>query len=197
MITVKEAIIVEGKYDKITLSSYINGTIIETNGFKIFKEKEKILMIKHLAEKRGIVILTDSDNAGFKIRNYLKQCTNEGNIKNAYIPEIAGKEKRKKKPSAEGTLGVEGMTPDVIKTALVNAGCTVNKSSTVPKNEITKLMLYSDGFIGKDNSSELRNRLKKYLKLPKSLSANGLLEYLNIMYSAEEYKKIYKDLQKN
>ena len=138
MIKIKEAIIVEGKYDKNTLSQIVDAPIIETSGFGIFKDKEKKELFKRLAEKRGVIILTDSDGAGFVIRNHLKGILKSGTVKQAYIPEIPGREKRKQKISKEGLLGVEGMTPEIIISALKRAGATIDGCESTDKSKITK-----------------------------------------------------------
>ncbi len=192
MIHLKEAVIVEGKYDKIKLSSVTDALIITTDGFGVFKNKEKLALIKSLAESRGVIILTDSDSAGFKIRSYIKGCTQKGKIYNVYIPEIFGKEKRKAEPSKEGKLGVEGIPADILKNALIKSGVTVSEKNAYLKEKngwADKITLYDDGFIGKDNSEERRKKLLKLLKLPSLLSANSLIEVLNTMYTPEEYKK--------
>lgn len=192
MVKLKQAVIVEGKYDKIKLSSIIDSLIITTDGFGVFKNSEKSALIKELAEKQGVIILTDSDSAGFKIRNYIKNITGKGKIINVYIPDIFGKEKRKAAASKEGKLGVEGVPNDIIITALEKAGVTAAKNEDnnkdTNKNEITRIMLYEDGFMGKDGSSERRKKLLKALSLPEMLSTNGLLEVLNTMFSLEEYE---------
>lgn len=192
MVKLKQAVIVEGKYDKIKLSSIIDSLIITTDGFGVFKNSEKSALIKELAEKQGVIILTDSDSAGFKIRNYIKNITGKGKIINVYIPDIFGKEKRKTAPSKEGKLGVEGVPNDIIIAALEKAGVTAanneDNNKDTNKNAITRIMLYEDGFIGKDGSSERRKKLLKALSLPEMLSTNGLLEVLNTMFSLEEYE---------
>ena len=163
MISIKEAIIVEGKYDKMRLKSAVDATIIETNGFRIFKDKEKVNLIKQLAQKQGIIILTDSDSAGFLIRNHLRGIVPQEQIKNAYIPQIKGKEKRKDHPSKEGTLGVEGVDEDIILKALQNAGAVCGKEN---QELITKTDLYNLGLTGGEKSKILRTALLKQLKLP-------------------------------
>lgn len=192
MVKLKQAVIVEGKYDKIKLSSIIDSLIITTDGFGVFKNSEKSALIKELAEKQGVIILTDSDSAGFKIRNYIKNITGKGKIINVYIPDIFGKEKRKTAPSKEGKLGVEGVPNDIIIAALEKAGVTAanneDNNKDTNKNAITRIMLYEDGFMGKDGSSERRKKLLKALSLPEMLSTNGLLEVLNTMFSLEEYE---------
>lgn len=192
MIHLKEALIVEGKYDKIKLSSITDALIITTDGFGVFKNKEKLALIKSLAENQGVIILTDSDSAGFKIRNYIKNCTQRGKIYNVYIPDIFGKEKRKSEPSKEGKLGVEGIPSDILKNALIKSGVAVSENNVAEKKKqawANKIMLYDDGFIGKDNSEEKRKKLLNLLKLPSLLSSNSLIEVLNAMYTSQEYEK--------
>lgn len=194
MLKVKQAVIVEGKYDKIKLSSIIDGVIIQTDGYGIFKNKEKIDLIRFYANNTGIIILTDSDSAGFKIRNYLKGAIGEGNIINVYTPDIFGKEKRKVKQSAEGKLGVEGLSAETILEAFEKANITdvSVKDSTTPK--ITHTDLYSLGLSGNTNSRIIRQKLLKKLNLPERLTTNGLLEVLNTMYSLEDLENILKSI---
>ncbi len=187
MIKVNQAVIVEGKYDKIKLSSVIDGVIIVTNGFGIFKDKEKLELIRYYAEKTGIIILTDSDNAGRKIRGYIKGAIKNGNITNVHIPDIFGKEKRKTKPSAEGKLGVEGVDVKVLKEAFAKAGISSDERTT-PK-DITKLTMFELGLSGGNDSSNLRKKLQSRLGLPSMLSAGALLEVLNTMMTAAELKE--------
>ena len=184
MIKLKEAVVVEGKYDKIRLASVIDGVIIVTNGFGIFKDKEKLSLIRFYAEKTGIIILTDSDRAGFVIRNHIKGAVKKGSIRNVYIPEILGKERRKVKPSAAGTLGVEGMDKEVLLKAFERAGIKTLDSNEPEREErepITKTDLYFLGLSGGKNSSELRIKLLRHYGLPTLLSANSMLEVLNTM----------------
>lgn len=195
MIKVKQAIIVEGKYDKIKLSSIIDGLIITTDGFSVFKDKEKIALIRQLAENQGIIILTDSDSAGFKIRNHIKSVTPKGKIVNIYIPDIFGKEKRKAAPSKEGKLGVEGMPADILKDAFKKAGITSVADREAGMKEITRIMLYDDGLIGKEGSEIKRKKLLKRLSLPELLSVSCLLEVLNSVYSLEEYRNALKEIE--
>lgn len=197
MIKVKQAVIVEGKYDKIKLSSIIDGLIITTDGFGLFKDKEKLALIRELSQKQGVIILTDSDSAGFKIRSYIKGCTKNGKITNIYIPDIFGKEKRKTAPSKEGKLGVEGIPASILIEAFEKAGVAVcNEEQPIDEREkITRIMLYDDGFIGRDGSEEKRKRLLKKLSLPEMLSTGALLEVLNSMFTAEEYREAAKECQ--
>ena len=195
MIKIEQAIIVEGKYDKIKLSSIVNAVIIVTNGFGIFKDEEKLELIRYYARKTGIIILTDSDSAGFQIRNHIKGAVKNGKIYNVYIPDIIGKEKRKVKPSAEGKLGVEGVEKKIILKAFENAGITASESSDNSIPEITKTDLYMLGLSGGNNSSILRKKLLAYLKLPSLLSANSMLEVMNTMMSYDELKEIMDKIQ--
>lgn len=192
MIHLKEALIVEGKYDKIKLSSITDALIITTDGFSVFKNKEKLALIKSLAESCGVIILTDSDSAGFKIRNYIRGCTQKGKIINVYIPEIFGKEKRKAVPSKEGKLGVEGIQADILRNAFEKSGVVLSDSEK-PKTEwATKIRLFDDGFTGKENSEEKRKKLLRLLSLPSLLSTNSLIEVLNTMFTQEEYENAVK-----
>ena len=196
MIKVKEAIIVEGKYDKIKLKSFIDATIITTNGFRIFKNKKQVEMIKRLSHTNGILILTDSDAAGFMIRNHIKNIAPNGNVKQAYIPDIYGKEKRKEKPSKEGKLGVEGVSQNIIIDAIIKSGATIENMEGNIKQEnqgakvISKLDFFEDGLSGGEKSKEKRLEFIKYLNLPEHLSANSLLEVVNNIITYDEYKSI-------
>lgn len=190
---VNEAVIVEGKYDKIKLSSVIDGMIIVTNGFGIFKDKEKLELIRYYAEKTGIIILTDSDNAGRKIRGYIKGAVKNGRITNVYIPDIFGKEKRKTKPSAEGKLGVEGIDVKTLSEAFARAGISTSEPKAV--KDITKLTMFELGLSGGADSSILRKKLQQRLKLPSALSAGALLEVLNTMMTASELSEHIQKLR--
>ena len=187
MIKLKEAVIVEGKYDKIKLSSLVDGLIITTDGFGIFKDREKRELIKALAKKRGIIILTDSDSAGFLIRSHIKGFVSDGEIKNVFIPDVFGKEKRKSASSKEGKLGVEGMDRELLENALKKAGIVEEKTSPNAK-KVLKSDLFEDGISGGADSKAKRTRLLKELGLPERMSANALLETVNALYSFEEYK---------
>ena len=191
MISIKEAVIVEGRYDKIKLSEVIDTPVIETGGFRIFKDKEKQNLIRKIAEERGILVLTDSDSAGFVIRNFLKGSVPEEKIKHAYIPQIKGKEKRKSEASKEGLLGVEGVSAQVIADAVRKSGATIlGEDNEIKKSEITKQDLYELGLTGKDNSAILREELLRKLELPTYLSTNAMLSALNCLYSLEELKEL-------
>lgn len=184
MLKIDEAVIVEGKYDKIKLSSIIDTVIIVTNGFGIFKDREKLELIRYYAKATGIIILTDSDNAGRKIRGYLKSAVRNGNIRNVYVPDVFGKEKRKDKPSAEGKLGVEGIDKELILEAFAKSGITT--SVREKPHDISKLTLYELGLSGGTQSSILRKQLQRSLNLPECLSATALVEVLNTMMTADE-----------
>ncbi len=187
MIKLKQAVIVEGKYDKIKLQSVVDAVIITTDGFSIYKDKKKMELIRAFAQKDGVVILTDSDGAGFQIRSHLKSCIGGGKVYNIYIPDIFGKEKRKEKPSKEGKLGVEGIPAEILREAFEKAGITAdNSADTKP---VTRENLFDDGFIGMQNSSELRRRLIKELNLPERLTTNSLLDVLNSLIGYDKYKQ--------
>lgn len=193
MIKIEQAVVVEGKYDKIKLSSIIDAVIIPTNGFSIFRDAEKRELIRYYAEKTGIIILTDSDRAGFIIRNYIRGAVGSGKIINVYIPDIMGKEKRKTKPSAEGKLGVEGMEKKIILEALKKAGVTA--SATENREKLTKTDLFELGLSGGKNSSDKRKKLLEYLKLPSLLSANSMLDVLNTMLNKNELNEIMRIIE--
>lgn len=197
MIEIKEAVIVEGKYDKIKLSAIIDTIIIETDGFAIFKDKEKQKLIRFLAEKRGIIIMTDSDSAGFKIRNFINGITKSENIKNVYIPDIYGKEKRKTEASKEGKLGVEGMKTDVIMSALQKAGVLCVENEKSQSREITHTDFFEDGISGGENSSEIRKALAKELELPERISSSALLRIINVYMTYDEYKVAVTKVKNN
>lgn len=192
MIKLKAPIIVEGKYDKITLSNIVDTLIISTDGFGIFKNKEKRDMIKALAEKNGIIVMTDSDSAGLVIRNHIKGFIDPKKIINVYVPCLKGKERRKDTFSKEGLLGVEGMSREVIEEALKKSGvCKIPACSDGRK--ITKLEFFELGFSGKESSREKRKSLLEKLGLPQNLSANAMLEILNTLYCRDELEEILKN----
>lgn len=185
MLQIKQAIIVEGKYDKIKLASLVKAVIIQTNGFGIYKNQELLELIRYYAKTTGILILTDSDRAGFQIRNYIRGAVPEGEIKNIYIPDVFGKERRKVKPSAEGKLGVEGIDAEILREAFRKAGILTEE---MPISEpITKTDLYFAGMSGRPESAEKRRAFQKELNLPSNLSASALLEVLNHMMTREEF----------
>lgn len=189
MIKVSEAVIVEGKYDKIKLSPLIDGLIIDVGGFRVFKDKKMINLIRKLAVATGILILTDSDNAGFMIRNYIKGSIKVGTVKHAYIPDVYGKERRKFKPSKEGKLGVEGMNEDVLL-KIIESAVEVKIEDRGREPQITKIDLYCDGFSGSLNSKEKRRKILKQLNLPEHLTVNAMLPVLNSIMTYSEYKHI-------
>lgn len=191
-IKLTEAVIVEGKYDKIKLSNILDAFIIETNGFAIFKDKSKLSFIKKLAKERGIIILTDSDHAGFMIRNYISSGVPKEQIKNVYIPDIFGKEKRKDTPSKEGKLGVEGMTKEVILASLEKAG--VSSTSSVCDNPITTVDFYDLGLTGGANSKAKRKTVCKALDLPEFLSTSSLISCINNFMTKEEFFDLCQNL---
>ena len=195
MIRLKEAVIVEGKYDKIRLSSLIDALIIPTGGFSIFQDKDKRNWIRKLAKEKGIVILTDSDRAGREIRNYIQSIVGkEGTVYHAYIPEIFGKEKRKTKPSKEGTIGVEGTPDEIILKALKAAGVTQDRSNSVSAG-LTKADLMEVGLVGLGESAQKRRMLLEKLLLPKNLSANAMLKAINSSLSKEEFYDLCSRLE--
>ena len=188
LIRLDTPVVVEGKYDKIRLSNIIDAPIITTNGFGIFKDTEKRKLIARLAREKGIIIITDSDNAGMIIRNHIKNIANDGKIINVYLPQILGKEKRKTKGSADGFLGVEGTSDDIIVSALAKSGITGKKTNTTEK-VVTKSVLFAMGFYGGENSSDLRKGLLKYMDLPDNLSVNAFLEAINLLYGYDKFLK--------
>ena len=191
MHSVREVIVVEGRYDKNALSQVVDAVIIETSGFGIFNDAEKRKLLQTMAEARGLIVLTDSDGAGFVIRNYIKGCVDPKLVKHAYIPDIYGKERRKSAPSREGKLGVEGMKPQVLLDALIRAGVMFDdeeNKKTAPR--ISKADMYARGLSGREGSAEKRARLIKQLGLPERLTADGLLDVLNATMSREEFLSI-------
>ena len=182
MIILNEIIVVEGKYDKIKLSRLFDTLIIATDGFRIYKDKQKAQLIKTAALKRGVIIITDSDTAGLRIRNRVRQLVGDAKVKNVYLPQIAGKEKRKAKPGAEGLLGVEGIPDEIILNAVAA------QTSEAPKREkITKAELFDMGLCGGENSSELRKKLCAAFGLPQNLSTAALLDTINVLYTKDEF----------
>ena len=192
MLNIREAIAVEGRYDKNTLSQVVDTLIIETRGFGIFKDPERMALLRRAAERRGLIVLTDSDGAGFVIRNRIKSAIPGKFLKHAYIPDVYGKERRKRQPGKEGKLGVEGMSPQVLEQVLRRAGATFLEEGA-PEREspaLTKADLYAAGLTGRPDSAQRRQALLKRLDLPKHMTANALLEVLNACYSAQEIEKL-------
>ena len=190
MVKIKEVIVVEGCYDKNTLSQILDATILETAGFGIFKDKKQMALLRSAAEKRGLIVFTDSDGAGFVIRNHIKSAIPGKFLKHAYIPDIYGKERRKAAPGKEGKLGVEGMTREVILEALRRAGATFEGEEASAFGQITKQDLMALGLSGGADASARRLALLKKLNLPEHMSANAMLQALNLLYSLEELKAI-------
>lgn len=197
MIKVDMPIIVEGKYDKIKLKSIIDGIILTTNGYGIYKNKEKMALIRKYAEKSGIIILTDSDGAGFQIRNHLKSALGNVRIVNIYIPDIFGKERRKAEPSKEGKLGVEGIDKEILIKAFTEAGVISGENSAEKREPwLTKADYMALGLSGGENSSLLRTELAKKLGLPERITGKALFEALNELYSKDEVIPLIKEIQK-
>ena len=195
MLKIREAIVVEGRYDKNILSQIVDAPILETSGFGIMKDRQQLALLRKVAKSRGLIVFTDSDGAGFVIRNFLKGAIASQYLKHAYIPDIAGKEKRKSSPGKEGKLGVEGMTPQVILDALRKAGATVlGEESICTAGNITKQDMMELGLSGGRDSSTLRQRLLKKLDLPEHMSANALLQAVNLLYTLDELRQILSQL---
>ena len=197
MVKIQEAIVVEGRYDKNTLSQIVDAPIFETHGFGIFKDKEQMALLRAVAERRGLIVFTDSDGAGFVIRNHIKSAIGGKFLKHAYIPDIPGKEKRKAAPGKEGKLGVEGMTKEVILSSLRAAGATFADASEIPTGGITKQNLYELGLSGGADSSRKRLNLQRKLNLPEHMSANALLLALNMLYTKDALSDLVKAMEKD
>lgn len=195
MVHIKEAILVEGRYDKNTLSQIVDAPIFETSGFGIFKNKEQMALLRRVAESRGLIVFTDSDGAGFVIRNHVKSTIPAQHLKHAYTPDISGKERRKSAPGKEGKLGVEGMTRDVILEALRRAGATFEEQTQNKTGGITKQDMVALGLSGGKGSASLRQQLLKRLEFPEKMSTNALLQALNLLLTLEELTDIVKTLE--
>ncbi len=195
MRSVEEVILVEGRYDKNALSQVVDAVILETGGFGIFKDKQKQALLRKLAAQRGLIVLTDPDGAGFVIRNFIKGCVPPEQIRQAYVPDLYGKEKRKSSPSKEGKLGVEGMRPQVLLQALERAGAHFhNEAKGMPAEQrISKADLYRCGLSGGPGSREKRKSLLKRLELPERLTADGLLDVLNALMGREDFLRLVQD----
>lgn len=193
-IKLRQAVVVEGKYDKIRLESVVDALILTTDGFRIYKDTEKRALFRALAKSRGLIVLTDSDAAGFQLRGHLSGIVGDGELIHVYIPDIFGKEKRKRIASAEGKLGVEGMDPDILREAFARAG--VIEGRETPVDPITRQDLYEDGLTGGPNSAERRRALYARLGLPKRLSTSAALELLNHMLTREQYRQHIKALDR-
>lgn len=194
-IKINETVVVEGKYDKIKLSSVLDANIITTDGFRIYKNDELIALLRALAVKTGLVVITDSDTAGRKIRNFIGGVVKDGQVTNIFLPKVRGKEKRKTEPSKEGFLGVEGLDIKIIRDALERYGiaCADFQSETLPARKVTKTDLYEHGLSGRENSAAKRKKLFGLLRLP-DISANALVETVNLLMSYEEYENLVANL---
>ena len=194
MIKIREAIVVEGRYDKNTLSQLVDAPILETSGFGIMKDKQQLKLLRRVAQTRGLIIFTDSDGAGFVIRNFLKGAIEPKYLRHAYIPDIQGKEKRKAAPGKEGKLGVEGMSREIILEALRRAGATIEGEDSAASHQITKQDLMELGLSGGADASAKRLALLKKLDLPEHMSANAMLQALNLLMDPEELKSMINKL---
>ena len=192
---VREVIVVEGRYDKNALRQTVEATVVETGGFGVFNDRERLALLRRLAAERGLILLTDSDGAGFVIRNFLKGAIPQSQLKQAYIPDVCGKERRKAAPGKEGKLGVEGMGPRVLLAALERAGATFEDAGAAAEKgaSITKADLYALGLSGGADSQRRRQALLKRLGLPERMTANALLEALNILYTREEFLALMEE----
>ena len=194
MIKIREAIVVEGRYDKNTLSQIVDAAILETSGFGIMNDKAQLALLRKVAATRGLIVFTDSDGAGFVIRNYLKGALPAKHLKHAYIPDIPGKEKRKAAPGKEGKLGVEGMRPEIIVDALRRAGATIEGETSIRQSGcITKQDLMELGLSGASNSEERRKALLKKMNLPAHMSSNAMLQALNLLVTLDELRELLQE----
>ena len=189
MVKVREAIVVEGRYDKNTLSQVVDAAIFETSGFGIMKNADQLALLRRVAKSRGLIIFTDSDGAGFVIRNFLKSAIDGAYLKHAYIPDIPGKEKRKSAPGKEGKLGVEGMRPDIIVEALRRAGATIEGETEKKTGGLTKQDMMELGLSGGKDSSLLRKKLLSRLELPEHMSSNAMLQALDILFTRQQLQQ--------
>ena len=191
---IREAIVVEGRYDKAALAGVVDTLILDTAGFGVFRDGEKLALLRRLAEKRGLIVLTDPDGAGFVIRNYLKGAIPKGQVKHAYVPDVYGKERRKRAPGKEGKLGVEGMSPDVLRRAVLNAGATVLDGDAPERaaGNLTPADLFALGLSGTADAAERRGELLKRLGLPERMSAKALLAALNALYTPGELEELFR-----
>ena len=195
MIRIKEVIVVEGRYDKNTLSQAVDATIVETSGFGIFHNQQLLSLLRRMAQARGLIILTDPDGAGFLIRSYLKGAIDPSLVRHAYVPDVSGKERRKTAPSKEGKLGVEGMRPEVLVEALRRAGATIEgENAPKPANTITKQDLYAAGLSGGPNSAQKRAALCRRLELPERISANALADVLGALMDRDALMALAAEL---
>ena len=190
MVKIREAILVEGRYDKNTLAQIVDAPILESRGFGIFKDKKQLALLRQVAQRRGLIVFTDSDGAGFVIRNHIKSAIPAQYLKHAYIPDVPGKERRKSAPGKEGKLGVEGMKPEVILEALRRAGATIEGERCAGTNQITKQDLMELGLSGGLNSSDRRKMLLRKLNFPEHMSPNAMLQALNLLMDLDELKEL-------
>ena len=194
MVKIKQAIVVEGKYDQNTLSQLVDATIFQTRGFGVMHDKALLELLRKAAKMTGLIIFTDSDGAGFVIRNFLKGALPKEGVLHAYIPDIPGKEKRKRAPGKEGLLGVEGMTKEILLSALENAGADLGgEAAKKPGDTITKFDLYTAGLSGRPDSAAKRAAFLEKLRFPAHMSANALLDALNLLYTREEFLALFED----
>ncbi len=194
MVKIRQAIVVEGKYDQNTLSQLVDATIFQTRGFGVMHDKALLELLRKAAKTTGLIIFTDSDGAGFVIRNFLKGALPKEGVFHAYIPDIPGKEKRKRAPGKEGLLGVEGMTKEILLSALENAGADLGgEAAKKPGDTITKFDLYTAGLSGKPDSASKRAAFLEKLRFPAHMSANALLDALNLLYTREEFLALFED----
>ena len=194
MVKIREAIVVEGRYDKNTLSQIVDAPILETSGFGIFKNKEQMALLRRVAEKRGLIVFTDADGAGFVIRNHIKSAIPGKFLKHAYTPDIFGKERRKEKAGKEGKLGVEGLSEEIITEALTKAGVFHKECEKADSIPVTVNDLYEDSLTGHDNSAERKRKLLKALSLPSRMSNSQLLKLINTFMTYEDYKKAVMEI---
>lgn len=191
MLKIREAIVVEGRYDKNTLSQVVDAPIFMTNGFGIMKDKAQLELLRQVAQRRGLIVFTDADGAGFVIRNFLKGAIPVQQLKHAYIPDVYGKERRKSAPGKEGKLGVEGMPPEVIKDCLSRAGATIEgEGNLAPSMQITKQDFANLGLSGGLSSSQKRKKILKVMNMPEHMSSNAMLQAVNLLYTKEEFVRL-------
>ena len=194
MVKIRQAIVVEGKYDQNTLSQLVDTTIFQTRGFGVMRDKALLELLRKAAKTTGLIIFTDSDGAGFVIRNFLKGALPKEGVLHAYIPDIPGKEKRKRAPGKEGLLGVEGMTKEILLSALENAGADLGgEAAKKPGDTITKFDLYTAGLSGRPDSAAKRAAFLEKLRFPAHMSANALLDALNLLYTREEFLSLFEE----
>ena len=195
MRSIREVIVVEGRYDKNALKQVVQATVVETGGFGVFNDKERLALLRRLAKERGLIILTDSDGAGFVIRNFIKGAIPKSQIKHAYIPDVYGKERRKAAPGKEGKMGVEGMEPKVLLDALERAGASF-EDGVVSENRtpVTKADFYEWGLTGGKDSATLRAQLLKKLALPERMTTNAMLEAVNLLFGREKLMELLSEI---